>query len=156
MRLKGWDYTSAGHYFVTVCTHEKRRLFWERKVFVGADNVRPQPPALSDLGKMVNETIQDIPNHYPNVLVDKYVVMPNHIHMILILQENGRMVSAPTKSVSTIIGQMKRVSSKMAGQSLWQKGFYDHIIRNEPDYLCICQYVDENPAKWSEDEYYIP
>lgn len=66
------------------------------------------------------------------------------------------MVSAPTKSVSTIVGQMKRISSKMTGRSLWQKGFYDHIIRSGSDYLRIWQYIDENPAKWSEDEYYTP
>lgn len=155
-RLKGYNYSAAGYYFITICTQDKQHLFGDGKVFVGADIIRPHLPGLTALGKTVNETIQDIPNHYPGVSVDKYVVMPNHIHMILRLEENGRMISAPTKSISTIIGQMKRVSSKLAGRPLWQRGFYDHIIRDEADYLRIWDYIDTNPAKWKEDEYYAP
>ncbi len=104
----------------------------------------------------MDTAIRDIPNYYPAVRVDKYVIMPNHVHMILALGESGRMISAPTKSVSTIVGQMKRISSKLAGRPLWQKGFYDHIIRTEPDYLRLWQYIDLNPLKWEEDEYYAP
>lgn len=156
LRLKGYDYSGAGCYFITVCTREKRHLFWDESVPVGADNIRPDHLPLTSLGRITDKAIQDISSHYPNVLVDKYVVMPNHVHMILILRESGRIISAPTKSTSTIIGQMKRISSKEAGRSIWQKGYYDHIIRNEPDYLRIWQYIDENPAKWAEDEYYTP
>lgn len=156
LRLEGYDYSKAGYYFITICTLEKRHLFWNGTASVGADIIRPHLPELTDLGQMVDRLILDIPNHYPNVTVDKHIVMPNHIHLILRLEENGRMISAPTKSTSTIIGQMKRISSKLAGRPLWQKGYYDHIIRNEPDYLRIWQYIDTNPAKWTEDEYYTP
>lgn len=156
LRLPGYDYSKAGYYFITICTHEKRYLFWNGTVSVGADIIRPPLPELTDLGQIVDKVIQDIPNHYPNASIDKYIVMPNHIHLILTLEEMGRMISAPTKSVSTMIGQMKRISSKLAGKPLWQKGFYDHIIRDESDYLRIWQYIDENPAKWAEDEYYVP
>lgn len=81
--------------------------------------------------------------------------MPNHIHLILRIREaDGRMISAPTKAVPIVIGQMKRATSKCAGASLWQKGFHDHIIRSESTYLRIWNYIDANPAKWSEDRYY--
>ena len=164
LRLKGYNY-AAGWYFVTACTREKQPLFWlpvthnpiSSEGVVGADIIRPLcPPALSELGSMVERAIREIPAHYPNVRLDKYVVMPNHIHLILALaQRSGRMVSAPTKPLSTVIGSMKRYTSRAAGFSLWQRSFYDHIIRNEADYLRIWNYIDVNPARWREDEYYI-
>lgn len=164
LRLKGYNY-AAGWYFVTVCTREKQPLFWlpvthnpiSSEGVVGADIIRPPcPPALSELGSMVERAIREILAHYPNVRLDKYVVMPNHIHLILALaQRSGRMVSAPTKPLSTVIGSMKRYTSRAAGIPLWQRSFYDHIIRNEADYLRIWNYIDVNPARWREDEYYI-
>ncbi len=80
--------------------------------------------------------------------------MPNHIHMILMITNAvscGRLLIAPT-GVSTIIQQMKRVVSKQIGLSIWQKSYHDHIIRDEQAYQEILRYIDENPAKWSEDE----
>ncbi len=82
--------------------------------------------------------------------IDEYVIMPNHIHLILIIsseEDDGRIISAPTKSITTAIGQMKRWASKEAGFSLWQKSYYEHIIRNENDYLEILKYITQNPQK---------
>jgi putative transposase len=155
IRLEGYDYSTPGGYFVTVCTKEKRKLFWDGTFPVGADIIRPGPPTLSQVGQIVDRAIREIPDHYPHAKINKYAVMPNHVHMILILEENGRIISAPTKSVSTIIGQVKRISSKLAGQPIWQKGFYDHVIRDEADHLRIWEYIDTNPGKWQEDCYYI-
>ncbi len=79
--------------------------------------------------------------------------MPNHIHMILIIQnESGRAMLVPT--ISTVIAQMKGYISKRIGNSIWQKSFYDHIIRNEQDYLEIWQYIENNPEKWQQDKFY--
>jgi REP element-mobilizing transposase RayT len=80
--------------------------------------------------------------------------MPNHVHLILKIEHdiNGRIISAPT--ISTVVGQMKRKISKLAGFDIWQKSFYDHIIRNENDYQQIWQYIDNNPLKWKLDKYY--
>jgi len=86
--------------------------------------------------------------------VDKYVIMPNHIHLILKIERNinGRIISAPT--ISTVVGQMKRKISKLVGFDIWQKSFYDHIIRNQHDYQQIWKYIDDNPLKWELDKYY--
>ena len=116
---------------------------------VGARIARPE---LTDIGELVESAINDIPNHYPMIKLDKYVIMPNHLHLILFINNDGRAMRAPT--VSTVINQMKGYITKQAGYSIWQKLFYDHIIRNEEDYIRICQYIDENPAKWPEDEYF--
>ena len=154
-RLKDHDYSSPGCYFVTICTHEKHHLLWENVGSVGADIIRPKTPRLSRYGRIVEHAIQGIPGHYRNVKLEKYVVMPNHVHLLLRIKEpDGRMISAPTKGLPTIVGQMKRVAAKDAGIDLWQKGYHDHVIRNDADYLRIWHYIDTNPAKWREDCYY--
>ena len=159
LRLTGYDYDSPGGYFITVCTKDRHHILWEpqrlSEMRVGADIIRPQSVKLSQYGMIVDEAIRDIPIHYANVAVDHYVIMPNHIHLILRINGgSGRMVSAPTKSLSTIVGQMKRAASKAAGVPLWQKSYHDHIIRNHADYLRVWEYIDTNPAKWREDRYY--
>lgn len=158
IRLVGFDYGRAGYYFVTICTQGKRHLFWETvrtdtaQSHVGAAIGRSYQPVLTPLGQIVENVIRELPVHYPNVQVDKSMVMPNHIHAIIILKGGGG--AAPTQDLSTIINQMKEIASKRAGVSLWQKSYYDHIIRSEDDYLRIWNYIDTNPVKWTEDEYY--
>lgn len=157
VRLQEFDYSQNGAYFVTICTKDKRNLFWNENHSVGANRVRPQKSKLSQYGQMVDNAITDIPNVYQNTNVDKYVVMPNHIHMIISICENdvrnGRTWFAPT--ISRIVKQTKGRITKQIGFSVWQKSFYDHIIRNQADYDRIWQYIDENPIKWELDEYYI-
>ncbi len=118
-------------------------------------DIEPDSPLpLSEYGKIVEEAINSIPNHYPNVEVNKYCVMPDHIHMIVLISPDGdgRIISAPTtKPLSTVVGQMKRWVSKQVGLPLWQKSFYDRIIRNEKEYGEIWRYIHENPPKWRED-----
>jgi len=93
---------------------------------------------------------------YPNVRLDKSVIMPNHIHMILVLTqpESGRAQLAPT--LPHIVQQFKGKITKRIGMPIWQKGYYDHVIRNQADYLRIWNYIDGNPARWEEDEYFLP
>lgn len=88
---------------------------------------------------------------YENVFVDNYVIMPNHIHLIIRI-ESGRTQFAPT--IGRIIKQFKGSITKQIGKSIWQKSFYDHIIRDDYDYQTKWQYIDENPGKWLEDELY--
>ena len=104
---------------------------------------------------IVKHTVSDIPEYYPAITVDHFVIMPNHIHLLLQINSNtdGRPMAAPT--ISMIINQTKGTVSKKAGFSVWQKGFYDHIIRSEQDYLDIWNYIEGNPGKWSEDELYM-
>lgn len=113
-RLPNYDYSQAGYYFITLCTKDKQPLFWQPSV--GADIIRPpQGVPLSSIGRVVDEAIRAIPAHYPNVALDKFVVMPNHIHLILALAEpDGRIISAPTKPLSTVIGSMKRAAARRA------------------------------------------
>jgi REP element-mobilizing transposase RayT len=152
IRLQSYDYASNGAYFVTVCTHEKRNTLWN----VGASFGRPQEILLSATGVIVKKEISGISGIYQNVVIDKYVVMPNHVHMIIALSNldnGGRPEDAPT--ISRIVQRFKGAVSKKAGYPVWQKSFYDHIIRTEQEYAAVWQYIDTNPLKCQEDPYYI-
>ncbi len=146
LRLENFDYSSTGAYFITVCTNDRKHIFWEN--VVGADIIRPQKVSLSSVGKIVEKSILEISKHYQHISVDKYCIMPDHIHLLLSirLDENGRMISAPT--ISTVIGSMKRWVSKKVGKSVWQKSFYDHGIRNRQDYNDVWEYIENNPLKY--------
>ena len=150
-RLPQFDYSTPRAYFITICTQNRRNLLWDN---VGAAIRRPLETPLSTLGKMVAEVIEDIPRHYPMVSVDQYTVMPNHIHLLLQIHtdDSGRRVAAPT--VSTIINQLKGAATRKAGFPLWQKGFYDHVIRDESDYLDTWNYIYGNPLRWESDNLY--
>lgn len=117
---------------------------------VGADaHIGPQT-ALTEWGRVVEEYLLRIPG------IDAYVIMPNHVHMIVRIEsEDGSMwASTPTQSISDRVRSLKTLVSKKIGVSIWQRSFYDHVIRSEKDYLGIRQYIDDNPAGWAEDEYY--
>lgn len=155
IRLDNYDYKSNGAYFITICTKERKHLFWKEETDVGANCVRPLEYQLSTAGTIADEEIKGINNIYgSNIRIEKYVIMPNHIHMIIVIDSfsDGRTQFAPT--VSRIIKQFKGVITKKIGESIWQRSFYDHIIRNENEYIQIWDYIDTNPIKWADDEYY--
>ena len=151
-RLPEYDYSQNGAYFVTACTAEKKPLFWDT---VGADIIRPQMKdddfvlrlPLSEYGRIAEQGILNIPQCYPSVTVEKYCIMPNHIHMILLFSdERGRLIAAPT--LSRVVGQMKRWVSRQTGVGIWQKTYFDRVIRNDAEFREIWQYIQENPLKY--------
>ena len=152
IRLTQYDYSTPNAYFITICTEGRRNLFWRN---VGAITDRPENVPLTKLGTIVQQSIADIPKHYPAITVDHAVIMPNHVHLLLQIKSDidGRSMIAPT--ISTVVRLMKGAVSKQAGFPVWQKGFYDHVIRNEKDYLEIWNYIQGNPGKWTEDKLYI-
>ena len=152
-RLTEFDYSSSNVYFITACTNQRRNLFWDN---VGATIGRPQEIQLSPCGEFVKKAIEEISQYYPAVTLDHYVIMPNHVHLLLRIgtDDFGRPMVAPT--VSTVMQQMKGVVTKQFGKGIWQKSFHDHVIRSEKDYLKIWEYIDGNPMKWAEDCLYTP
>ena len=152
-RLDSYSYSTPGAYFVTVCTHDKRCIL---STIVGADAHIGPHPRLTPIGTVVEKYLRNIPG------IGCYVIMPNHIHMLLhISAENateGPVWSwAPTKAcIPQLIRSFKILVSKELGHGIWQRSYYDHIIRNEADYYTHVQYITENPAKWYYDDYYTP
>jgi len=135
-RMKTYDYASIGMYFLTICSQDRICIFRDPKTF-----------EFKDLGRSVQTGIDLIETKYIGVRVEKYVIMPNHVHILIELQQ----VSV---SISTIVSQFKRFVSVQAGRTVWQKSFYDHVIRSEDDYQKVWRYIDNNPAKWTEDKYF--
>ena len=138
-RIPGYDYSANNYYFVTICTHEKAVLFTARGI---------QSPE----GDIVERFLMEIPRHFSGVFLDKWVIMPNHIHAILIF-ENG------TVDLPTVIGLYKSQVSREIHKTkpnirVWQRSFHDHIIRDQKGYERIWNYIDENPLKWEEDCFY--
>ena len=145
-RLSGFDYSSCNTYFLTLCTKNKEKLFGD---IVGAPIGRPYCK-LSDYGKIVDEAINNIEKKYDAIRLDKYVVMPDHVHLLVTILpvKSGRPMGAPT--VSNIVNQLKGYVTKRAGFSVWQKLYYDHIIRDEEDFNVKWEYIKNNPAVWLE------
>ena len=149
-RLPGYDYSSVGAYFITICTKDRKAILSD--VIVGTTIGRPPEVKLKNYGKIADRAINLISVHYANVFVDNYVIMPNHIHILLRIEHTAE----PPPSVSRIIKQLKGYVTKKAGEPIWQEKSYDHIIRDKYDYLVRWQYIDDNPANWllKKDEYY--
>lgn len=169
LRLPQHDYGQEGGYFITICTIHRKwvlssvgagrppGLAHREQILssVGAGHLAGPVVELTEIGALVDSLIQEIPQMYPTVQVEKYVVMPNHVHLLLKISEMGP-AGCPAPTIPKIIGALKSISTRKAGQAIWQRGYYDHIIRDEADYLRIWDYIDTNPAKWEEDEYYAP
>lgn len=162
IRLKYFDYSSNGAYFITICTKDRGILFGN----VGV--VRAQPSIiLNENGRMVGSIIESLPGHH-QVDLGPYQIMPNHIHMILFLNNNGGegiARNAPTKfghiksgSLPCIIRSFKSESTKEIRRlinnlkfNVWQRNYYEHIIRNEKEFDKISWYVINNPGMWNRD-----
>ena len=145
IRIKDYDYSTPGSYFITVCTANREKIFWSDR---RGELRSPVNVALSDIGIIVENEIKKLNSIYDAVRVDKYCIMPDHIHMILIIDtnEDGRTQFAPT--ISRVIKQFKGSITKQISRPIWQKSFYDHGIRNQQDYDEIWQYIENNPLKY--------
>jgi len=174
MRLKGYDYSQSGQYFVTLCCHNRLNHFGE---------VINNEMVLNQYGKIAGDEWLSTPQIRRNVLLDVFVIMPNHIHAILILNEECRgdlhsplsnqstipvfleqqlkssNFHAPSQTISAVIRGYKSSVTKQVkacgfDEQLWQRGYHDHIIRNEQSYNTISDYIINNPVKWEEDRFF--
>ena len=145
-RLENYDYSQGGAYYITICAQYKRCLFGA--VVDGSDEPVMR---LNQLGQTVDAFIRGIQAHYPSVSVDRSCIMPNHIHLLLLFDTERE-----NPSLSTVINQFKGAVTKAAGFPVWQKGYYDHVVRTEADYRQIGSYIEHNASKWKSDENYVP
>ena len=160
IRLKGYDYSQPGPYFVTICAQNRECVFGE---------ITNNKMVLTHLGDLVSKWWLDIPNHFPTVRIDKWIVMPNHLHGIIIIETNRRgEVPSPSPSPSpspklgNVIAYFKYQSTKeinqkrnVSGVPLWQRNYYEHIIRDDNDLNRIRKYIEDNPQNWANDENHL-
>ena len=162
IRLENYNYSSPGVYFVTICTDNRKNYFWNGSInpqtfkwcSVGANCVRPQNLPLSNIGKLVSDELERWNQTYPAVSLYSYVIMPNHLHIMVVISadEYGRPQVAPT--VERMIKQFKGAVTKKVGRPIWQKSFIEHVIRDKDDYETRSNYIYENPLRWYYDELY--
>ncbi len=169
IRLPNYDYTQPGGYFVTIVTYHRDLLFGE---------IMNEEMQLNDHGKILDECWRTILDHFHNVELGAYVVMPNHIHGIIVIKESITTINSPLTvgarhvsplpqpsnprgfkrgSVGTIVGSFKSAVSKRIGREhnavgIWQRNYYEHVIRNHEDWDRIHRYIESNPSLWAEDE----
>ncbi len=154
LRLPEYDYSGPGAYFVTICTQDRRCILSE--IIVG-DGVLDVPQVrLSPYGSIVESTLLEIQEHYSWLTIENRVIMPNHIHLLLRIKEDGtsRTPSPTNARLPMLLSTIKRFSNRKAGIPLWQRSYHEHVIRNERDYREIWEYIENNPARWAEDRYY--
>jgi REP element-mobilizing transposase RayT len=161
IRLQGFDYSQAGAYFVSICTQNRECLFGE---------IVDGKMVLNDAGRIVQAVWDDLPNHYLDVELDECVVMPNHVHGIVVIVGAGLKPAPTTRPASTTTGTIKRYglpeivrawktfsarrineTRKTPGIKIWQRNYYEHIIRNENKLNRIREYIQNNPMKWEFD-----
>lgn len=151
IRLKGYDYSQAGAYFVTVCAHNRECLFGD---------VLDGHMRLNDAGQSVQAAWDALPHYYPHVALDAGVVMPNHVHGIIILVGAG-LKPAPTgirHGLSEIVRALKTFSSRRinelrgtSGATVWQRNYFERVIRNDNEMHHLREYIVNNPAQWDLD-----
>ena len=164
IRLQFYDYSASGAYFVTVCTQERRCLFGD-----AVDGV----VQLNDAGRAVERTWLAIPRHFPHIDLDAFVVMPNHVHGVIIIgdrpvgakdfsplhntsQPGRRPSGALPKTIGSIvrgfkIGVTKWIRDNTDTYAVWQRNYYEHVIRSDESLVRIRQYIFDNPARWAFD-----
>jgi putative transposase len=144
LRLPGYDYSQAGAYFITACTQNRVMLFGE---------VIDRDVRLSEMGTIVQQTWDDLPTHYHGIDLDAFIVMPNHVHGIIILADQSERRHAIPEIVRGFKTFSARAVNERAGKQgvLWQRGYYEHVIRNEKALDRIRAYITNNPARWADD-----
>lgn len=146
-RMKNFDYSENGLYFLTLCVKDKGKLLCS---IVGRDVPDAPSVFLTEKGKIVEKYINSIKNT-EKVSVETYVIMPDHIHLLLFVDnpDGASRTSRPTHSlVSRTVSGFKRLCNKEIGENIWQASFYDHVIRNEKDYKTHFRYIEDNPTMW--------
>jgi len=135
LRLKDYDYSTDGAYFITICTDGKAKILSDIiPTDDGTKNV------LSSVGQIVEQYIKSIPG------IDVYVIMPNHVHMI-IMKSNGKPIYSEIRS-------FKGLTVKNSPGLRWQRNYYEHVIRDDEDYRVKREYIEDNPRRWADDDYY--
>ena len=164
IRLPGYDYSSKGAYFITICTHRHLSIFGD---------IIDSEMQLNDAGKRVQTCWNEIPNHFPHVSLDAFVVMPNHVHGILFILKNvvvGAKNFSPLQPAQKPRGTSKTIGSVIRGlkigvtkwgrqntsiKNVWQRNYWEHIIRSEPELNGLREYIHNNPKRWTLDRLFV-
>ncbi len=152
-RLKDYDYSTAGAYFITICTHNRRCLLSH----VVGRGLAPAETQYTTYGQIAKEQLYLLEKRYPSLKIDQYVIMPNHIHAILFIEEMTGV--NPRPRITDIVCAYKSLTTRACKKvqqidKLFQTSFYEHVIRGREDYDEIAEYIANNPKQWELDKLY--
>lgn len=142
LRIPGYDYSQPGAYFVTIVTHGRECLLGQ---------ILDGRMALSDAGRIVERTWFDLPNRYPGIRLDAFVVMPNHVHGIITLLDSTWKGSEIVRGFKSVSARKINLIRDATGQPVWQRNYYEHIVRDEGELQRIADYIETNPSNWLQD-----
>ena len=163
-RIAGYDYSQSGAYFITICTQDRKKIL--SRISVGTPlpgcpeiphdkNGHPGTgvPTVDLLwhGEIADKYIRQMDAFYRHLSVDQYIIMPDHIHLLITIHDGhpGRGVPTRTSVIARFVGTFKRYCNKEYGGNIWQSRYYDHVIRNQQDYNEVWEYIENNPTKWA-------
>ena len=160
-RLPDYSYNTPGYYFITICTEDRKPILSE---IVGGGAFDAPNVALTKYGEIVQKYILS-GNRIPGIAVEKYVIMPNHIHLLLRVDDTVYLGTSrapsptqerlpPNEQIPHFVSTFKRFCHRDIGKTIFQRSYHDHVVRGEQDYLKIWNYIDTNPARWKEDCFY--
>ncbi|MFR2331712.1 MAG: transposase [Flavonifractor plautii] len=152
-RLRGYDYSRSGGYFLTLCTQGRAPILSE---IVGRGIPDAPLVRLSETGRCVQDAMDYLAGHDAQIQIAASVIMPNHVHILLASAGRKRRVRMPrpTGCVPSL-SPLSSATNRVCGRPLWQGSYHDHIIRDENDLLNHWSYIEHNPARWAEDEYHV-
>jgi REP element-mobilizing transposase RayT len=156
-RLKEYDYATPGAYFITICCHNRQCIFGNI-VFSGMPGEAYMQ--YSPIGEIAKQCLLNIEAHYDNVKINNWVIMPNHVHLLIHIEEQLNLSPTTKFDIPNIVGKHKAAvtrsvrNSLMHSGKLWQASYYDHVVRNDEDYQNIWQYISGNPSEWLDDRFY--
>lgn len=143
IRLIGYDYSRSGAYFITICTHNRECIFGE---------IVDRAMNYNELGNIALLHWHNLATHHPNIEIDESIVMPNHLHGIIIVQESSKPISEIIRGFKTFSARQINKLLDRKGCPLWQRNYYEHIIRNEDELNNVRQYILNNPTNWQKDK----
>ena len=148
-QLTEYDYSTDGAYFITICTQDRKKILSN---IVGGGAFDAPKVVFTNIGEIARKHIENS-NRIPGLTVDKYVIMPDHIHLILLIDETAAKgtskAPSPTNAlIPHFVSTFKRFCHRDLGAAIFQRSYYDHVIRNQRDYDEIWQYIENNPRKW--------
>ena len=149
--MPNYSYSNVGYYFITICAKHKEKLFG---TVVGGDTLNTPYVALTECGKIVEQYVAST-DKIQGIQVDKYVIMPNHLHIILINHEESEKQDRANERIPHAVGTLKRLVNREIGMNVFQRSYHDHVIRGEKDYQKIWSYIEDNPRRWKDDCFYV-
>ena len=159
MRMSCWDYSNVGCYFLTLCSKDRKPMF---SCIVGRGILDAPEVQLTSYGKCIYDALSYLSENNEAFELHNWVIMPNHVHILVSITNEQECLDGasgmprPTNArIPKFISSLKRYTNKQTGVDLWQVSYYDHIIRDDEDFLRRWQYIDNNPSVWLDDDYYV-